>query len=223
MDINNPLYSKQGIHLVNALFTVDRGKFKVLLIKRKNQPYKDKWILVGGACYNNEAVENGMKREMQEKTGITGVDFQLFGVYSNPNRSPLMRMLAVAFISVIDCEKVKVLTQTQKTSDAEWFEIEKVKGLGYDHDEILADAVKYLKKNIFSSNILKNLFPHNFTLPLLHKASESILGKKIDRRNFRKKLLSTHIIEEDGILTQKGKKNAILYKFCENDVENLKF
>ena len=70
MDIKNPLYKNQGIHVVLALFTVENGKFKVFLIQRKNEPFKDKWILIGGACYNNEDVDSAMKRELLEKTGM---------------------------------------------------------------------------------------------------------------------------------------------------------
>ena len=80
MDLNNPLYKNQGIHAVLALFTVENGKFKVFLIKRKNQPFKDKWILLGGACYNNEDVETAMKREMIEKAGLKNINFKMFNV-----------------------------------------------------------------------------------------------------------------------------------------------
>ena len=214
MDINNPLYKNQGIHVVLALFTVENGKFKVFLIKRKNQPFKDKWILLGGACYNNEDVLSAMKREMFEKSGIKDINFKMFNVYSNPNRSPLCRMLAVAHIGVIDCNRVKYITQTSKTQDADWFQIDRVPALGYDHEEILGGAVEYLKQQIFDSSILRDLFPPTFTLPDLHSAYESILNKKIDRRNFRKRLLEQKIIEDTGLIQEnKGKKSCKLYRF----------
>lgn len=214
MDLNNPLYKNQGIHAVLALFTVENGKFKVFLTKRKNQPFKDKWILLGGACYNNEDIDSAMKREMMEKAGLKDINFRMFNVYSNPNRSPLCRMLAVAHVGVIDCQRVKYLTDTAKTQDADWFQIDRVPALGYDHDEILKGAIEYLKEKIFDSAILKDLFPKEFTLPQLHSAYESILEKQIDRRNFRKRLLEQKIIEDTGLLQEgKGKKSSKLYKF----------
>lgn len=214
MDKNNPLYANQGLHVINALFTVEDGKFKVLLIKRSNEPFKDKWILIGGACYNNETTDEAMKRELFEKTGLKNINFELFNVYSDPNRSPLMRMFAVAYIGVIDCKKVNVLKHTTKTKDADWFLIDRIPPLAYDHDVILKDAINYLKKRLFDSTILENLFPKHFTLPQLHKAYESILEKKIDRRNFRKKLLQDKIIEDTGLYEdESGKKPAKLYKF----------
>ena len=70
MDVKNKLYKNQGINVISTIFTVEKGNVKVLLIKRKNEPYKDMWALVGGALYNNEDVEEGMYREIKEKTGI---------------------------------------------------------------------------------------------------------------------------------------------------------
>lgn len=214
MQVKNPLYKNQGIHIVLALFTVENGKFKVFLIKRKNEPYKDKWILIGGACYNNEDTDTAMVRELYEKTGMKDVKFQRFDIFSDPNRSPVCRMIAVAHVGVIDCNRVKFLKNTTKTLDADWFQIDRVPNLGFDHLEILQKSIEYLKKQIFDSDILKELFPENFTLPDLHNAYECILNKKIDRRNFRKRLLQQKIIKDTGLMQDfPGKKPSKLYKF----------
>ena len=215
MDIKNPLYKNQGIHVVLALFTTENGKVKVFLIKRKNQPFKDKWTLVGGACYNNEDVDSAMKREMYEKAGLKNINYRMFNVYSKPDRSPVCRMIAIAYIGVIDSSRVKFLKETTKTQDADWFLIDRIPNLGYDHQEILEDAIEYLKKQIFDTTILKDLFPKYFTLPQLHKTYESILNKNIDRRNFRKRLLQQNIIIETGKLEEiAGKKPSKLYMFA---------
>lgn len=214
MDITNELYRNQGIHVILSLFTVEDGKFKVFLIKRKNMPFKDNWILIGGACYNNEDTDTAMKRELFEKTGIKDINYRLYNVFSKPDRSPLCRMIAIVYIGVIDKNRVQFLKDTAKTQDADWFEIDKVGKLGYDHNEILNNAIDYLRKNIFDTNILKDLFPKCFTLPELHKAYESILEKQIDRRNFRKRLLQKGIIKDSGKMeTVKGKKPSKLYEF----------
>lgn len=215
MEINNPLYKNQGMHVITALFTVEEGKFKVLLVKRNNQPYKDMWMLVGGACYNNETIEEAMAREMYEKTGLKNINTTFFKVYSNPNRSPLMRMFAVVFVGVIDCKKVNLLRKTTKTKDADWFLLDRIPPLGYDHNKILLDAIEFLKEKIFDSQITISLFSKTFTLPEIYKAYQSILNKDIDRRNFRKTLLQNHIIEPTGQTENAiGKKPAKLYRFC---------
>lgn len=214
MQKDNPLYKNQGIHAVLALFTVENGRFKVFLIKRKNEPFKNKWILIGGACYNNEDVDSGMKRELFEKTGMKDIKFKMFNVFSKPDRSPVCRMIAIGYVGVIDCNRVKFLKETSTTQDADWFLIDRVPPLGFDHQEILDDAIEYLRGQIFDSSILKDLFPKHFTLPELHKAYESILNKKIDRRNFRKRLLQQKIILDTGLFEEKtGKKPSKLYQF----------
>lgn len=216
MELNNPLYRNQGMHVITAIFTIEKGITKVLLIKRKKEPYKDMWSLVGGALYNNEELEVGAKREIKEKTGIENVDIYLCNVFSKINRAPTMRMLAVAYIGIIDSEKVAVLKETFKTSDSDWVPIDRTPVLAYDHNEILKSALDTLKVKIISSDILKSLFPKGFTIPEIQKVYEAVLERKFDRRNFRKKILSLGLIEDTGKHVKfEGRKPAILYKFID--------
>ena len=219
MDINNPLYKNQGIHVVCALFTVKDGEVKVLLVQRSNKPYTDKWMLPSGAAYNNEDCETAIKREMLEKTGISGIYVEQFHTFSNPDRSPLMRMIAVGYIGIVNSENIKIKKRTEKTQNSEWFNLRDVPtDLAYDHREILLEAIETIKHKIMRSTIAESLLPKYFTLPELQKVYEVILDKKFDRRNFRKKFLSLNLIENTG-LTQdiKGHRPANLYKFVTKD------
>lgn len=214
MEVNNPLYKKQGIHVISAIFTVEKGITKVLLIKRKNNPYKDMWALVGGALYNNEEIEQGMKREIYEKSGISDINLYFSGIFSKVNRSPVMRMIAISYIGVIDSERVNILKDTMKTSNADWVPINNIPKLAYDHNEILIKALETLQEKIDNTDILKALFPYGFTIPEIHKTYEAILNKIIDRRNFRKKLLSNKLIIETNATTKfEGNKPANIYRF----------
>lgn len=214
MDVRNKLYKEQGIHVITALFTVEQGITKVLLIKRKNKPFEGDWVLTGGALYNNEDLEAGALRELEEKTGITGVPIQQFKAFGKVHRSPVMRMVAVGFVGIIDSKRVNVLRETKNTSNADWFPIDKIPPLGYDHEEILHDALLFLRKQIVKSNILKSLFPDGVTMPELQKTYEAILGKTFDRRNFRKKILSLDLIEDTNKSDKfEGNKPAKVYEF----------
>lgn len=214
MEVKNKLYRQQGIHVITALFTVEQGVTKVLLIKRKNKPFEGDWVLTGGALYNNEDLEDGALRELEEKTGITGVEIKQFKAFGKVNRSPVMRMVAIGFIGIIDSKRVNVLRETKNTSNADWFPIDKIPPLGYDHEEILHDALIELRKQIVKSNILKSLFPDGVTMPELQKTYEAILGKKFDRRNFRKKILSLNLIEDTNKSDKfEGNKPAKVYEF----------
>lgn len=218
MEVNNPKYEHQGIHVIASIFTIDKGKLKILLVKRKNNPYQGLWALTGGALYNDEDLEEGLKREIYEKTGLENIEVKLANVFGKKNRSPVMRMVAVTYIGIIDASKVEIAKSTLKTSNAEWFSIDEVPHLAYDHNEIIADAIKKLKEEILKTDLLKVFFPNGFTLPELQKVYESILEKKLDRRNFRKKILNMDMIiptEEEKIF--EGKKKAKIYIFKEKE------
>ena len=218
MEVKNPKYAHQGIHVIASIFTIDKGKLKILLVKRKNNPYQGHWALTGGALYNDEDLEDGLNREIYEKTGLEHIEVKLANVFGKKNRSPVMRMVAVTYIGIIDASKVEIAKSTLKTSNAEWFSIDEVPQLAYDHNEIITDAIKKLKEEILKTNLLKVFFPSGFTLPELQKVYESILEKKLDRRNFRKKILNMDMIiptDEEKIFA--GKKKAKIYKFKEKE------
>lgn len=214
MDVKNKLYKGQGIHVIVSLFTVEQGITKVLLIKRKNEPFAGDWVLTGGALYNNEDLEAGAIRELKEKTGIENVSIKQFKSFGKVDRSPVMRMVAVAFIGIIDSKRVNVLRETRNTSNADWFPIDKIPPLGFDHEEILHDALIELQNEIVKSNILRSLFPEGVTLPELQMTYEAILNKKFDRRNFRKRILSLDLLEDTNRLGKfGGNKPAKIYEF----------
>lgn len=214
MELKNPLYKNQGIHVISSIFTVEKGVVKVLLVKRKNEPYCGKWALPGGALYNNEELVEGATRELYEKTGLKDVELIRCNVFGAVNRSPLKRMIAISYLGVIDSLKVTILKETMKTTDCDWVKLLDVPELAYDHNVILMDAVEQLKEKIITSSILKTLFPTGFTIPEIQKCYESILGETYDRRNFRRKLLNLDLIEATNKTVQfEGKKPANLYEF----------
>lgn len=217
MELKNPKYKNQGIHLLSSIFTIDKGVLKVLLIKRRNNPYKDYWALVGGALYNDERMFDALNREILLKTGLKNVDLKLCSVFDEIETTPDFRMIAISYVGLVDHLKVKILKETPKTIDAKWFSIDELPSLAYNHNEVLNESIKYLKKEIFKTNILKSFYPNGFTIPELQKVTESILNKKLDRRNFRKKILSFEFIydtNKERIID--GKKPAKIYDFQKN-------
>ena len=220
MNIKNPLYKNQGVHVLCTIFTIDKGNVKVLLIKRKNDPYKGYWGLVGGALYNNETLDLAMNREIKEKTGINNINIYKANIFDALDRSPIFRMLCISYIGIIDSKKVNIKKITEKTEDACWFDIKDVPKLAYDGDEVLSKNLETLKNMIVKTNVLKNFYSGTFTIPELQKTYEIILEKKLDRRNFRKKILN--LLDSVNKETKfDGNKPANLYKFkdsikCEN-------
>lgn len=218
MNINNPLYKNQGVHVLATIFTVEKGNVKVLLVKRDNEPFKDMWALVGGACYNNETLDQAIKREIKEKINLENINLYKTGIFDDIHRSPVYRMFCVSYIGIIDSKKVKINKITEKIKDAEWFLLDQVPNLAYDGNKILENNLEELKNKIVSTDILKNFYSGTFTMPELLKTYEIILNKKIDRRNFRKKLLN--LVEEvNKEVKFLGNKPAKAYRF-KKQIEN---
>ena len=171
--------------------------------------------------YNNELIIDAAKRELKEKTGIKDIDLSMHKILDDIDRSPLKRMIAISFIGVMDIEKAELLNQTNKTSDIGWFDITMIPELAYDHNETLNYAIEELKDKIVTTDILKSLFPKEFTLPELHNVYTTILGIEVDRRNFRKKMINLNLISDTNkTVVYKGKKPAKLYRF--NEIEKNK-
>lgn len=215
MEVKNPLYQNQGIHVITSIFTIEKGITKVLLIRKTEEPFKDMWSLVGGALYNNEDLIEGAKREIYEKTGIDDIEVYLSDVFGDRERSSGMRMIAIAYFGVINSKRARELNdKVEHTKNLEWFPIENIPEMAYDHREQLLKSLECLKEKISYTSIMKALFPNGFTIPELQKAYETILEKTFDRRNFRKKLLSSGLIEETNLTTKfEGNKPANVYKF----------
>lgn len=214
MELNNKLYKNIGIHVITTLFTVDKGVVKVLLVKRTNEPFNGYWALPGGAMYNNETLEDGARRELKEKTGLENIKLELGNIFDDVNRSNLQRMIGVSFLGVINTKGIELQKETMKTSNADFFAIDKVPKLAYDHNLVIDKSLVILKEKILKSSILKDLLPEEFTLPELQNVYETLLNKELDRRNFRKKLLNDGIIwavNKDAVFN--GKKPAKLYCF----------
>ena len=128
-------------------------------------------------------------------------------------------MVAISYLGVIDINRVSLIKKTLKTNDASWFDIKEVDNLelAYDHLEIINSSFEELKHQILRSNILMSLFPNGFTMPEIQKVYEAILRTTLDRRNFRRKLLSLNLVEDTGeFVNFEGKKPAKLYKFKES-------
>lgn len=225
MDLNNKKYKNIGIHALTTIFTIDKGVFKVLLIKRKNNPFKDLWSLVGGAMYNDERVEDAAKREIKEKTNLEGIELKRIQIFDEIDRSPLQRMICFSYVGTIDIEKANILKETSKTSDARWFTIEEIpQELAYDHRKILEYTTQKIKKLVMTSNVLKQLYPNGFTLPEIQKVYETVLGYPLDRRNFRKKILSSGLISAtDKTQNFAGRKPAKIYIFKEEQEDKIIF
>lgn len=214
MSKTNPLYKNQRIQTLGCIFAVDDGVIKVLLIKKEEEPYKGKWMLLGGSVYNTEDTDTALKREIKEKIDLDYTYIEQFYTFSSPERSQDLRMVAVSYIGLTDVNKVK---QLDSENEYEFFRIDKLPKLAYDHQEILLKGIEALKYRMMKSTIASYFMPDEFTLPELQKVYECILGEELDRRNFRRKMLSLNIIEPIEDDARQGN-SPVKYKFSTEDL-----
>lgn len=213
-------YINQIEVLVNA-FTIDKNKLKVLLIRRFEEPFKGYWMLPSNLLMTTETIEECAKDTVDEYLGISDIYLKQCNVFSKIDRLPNDRIVANSLIGLID--KESLLLKKKKTEyEGVWFPIDEIPKMVFDHADILKDAVNYLKQQLRNLEILKVLFPSDFTLPELQSVYEQILEKKLDRRNFRKKMLNFDLLEDTGDKNNnKNGRPAKLYRFKEEIEEKI--
>lgn len=207
---------KQNIKIaVDAIvFGYADNKLNVLLIKQKFGELKNQWALVGGFVKDHETLNDAVNRELQEETGIK-VNYleQLFTFGDNVNRDPRFRVVSVAYFALVNSTKL-VLQANSDAEDAKWFSINELPDLAFDHKEILKTAQNRLQSKLTYQPIGFDLLPKEFLFSELENLYCTILEKEIDRRNFRKKILSFGIVEETEKFGNKIKgRPAKLYRF----------
>lgn len=207
---------KQNIKIaVDAIvFGYANNELNVLLIKQKYGALKNQWALVGGFVKDNEPLIDAVNRELHEETGIK-VNYleQLYTFGDDIKRDPRFRVISVAYFALVNPSKL-ILKADSDAEDAKWFSVEKLPILAFDHNEILKTAKKRLRSKLTYKPIGFDLLPKEFLFSELENLYCTILEKEIDRRNFRKKILSFGIVEETGKFGKKSKgRPAKLYKF----------
>lgn len=129
-----------------VVFTFFRGKAKVLLIKRKNEPFKDKWALPGGFIEIDEELEDAVARELKEETGLEKVTLEQMNTFGRCGRDPRGRQITVAFMGVANKGQTEIKAGDD-AADVRWFDIERLpRDMAFDHDEVVGFAIKRLKK-----------------------------------------------------------------------------
>ena len=181
-----------------VIFTIKDNSLKALLVKRNVEPFKDKWALPGGFVRMEESLEDSAKRELFEETGVKDVYLEQLYSFGNPKRDPRGRVITISYFSLINSEKVKLKASTD-VSEAKWFPVSKIPSIAFDHKEILNYAIKRLKWKFEYTTIAFSLLSNKFSLGELQKIYEIVFEKQIDKRNFRKKILSLNILKKESI------------------------
>jgi 8-oxo-dGTP diphosphatase len=204
-----------------VVFGIDDEDLKVLLIQRDIEPFEGHWALPGGFVHMKESLPEAALRELREETGLQRVFLEQLYSFGDVDRDPRGRVVSVAYYALVRLLDHKVQAATD-ARDASWFPVWDTPSLAFDHERILETALQRLKGKVRYQPIGFELLPKKFTLSQLQGLYETILERELDRRNFRKKILSMDILEElDEVQQDVAHRAARLYRFNERKYKKL--
>lgn len=167
----------------------------VLLIKRKFDPFKGNWAIPGGFVNEGESLEDAVSRELKEETGVEVNYLEQLYTFGAPNRDPRKRIISVAYYALVKPEAFQIKADDD-AEEVEWFNINNLPDLAFDHSSILKMAIQRLRNKISYEPVGFELLGEKFPFSALHRLYETLYNKEIDRRNFKKKFLSLDILNE---------------------------
>lgn len=215
-------YFKSAFSVDNVIFGFDERALLVLLIKRGEEPFKDYWALPGDLVYPEEDLRDAPMRILNQLTGIEDMYLEQTKTFGKLNRHPSGRVITVAYLSLVNVNQVQ-LVPSSFANTVKWFPVKDVEPLAFDHDEILKYCLNSLKQSVQQKPIGFELLSDSFTLSDLQNLYEAILDTKLDKRNFRKKMLSMDIlIDTNELQTGVAHRPARLFTFDQSKYEYLK-
>lgn len=214
-------YPRPALTVDAVVFGLDDEDLKVLLIRRDLEPFKGKWALPGGFVRVGESLEDSVRRELQEETGVAQVFLEQLYTFGAVDRDPRERVVTVAYYALVKLSDHRIKAATD-ACDAAWFAVAEAKCLAFDHDRILAAALERLKGKVRYQPIGFELLPPQFTLTQLQRLYETILEQPLDKRNFRKKILSMNfLVALDEVQKDVAHRAARLYRFDRKKYQQL--
>lgn len=193
-----------------VILTIKDDALQVLLVKRNNEPFKDKWAIPGGYVRMSENLDEAAMRVLKERTNVDNIYLEQLYTFGDPLRHPVSRVITCAYFALIRSEDFDVVT----TSDLKWHKVFDLPPLAFDHKEIIEYSLKRTRERLEMCPVAYQLLNEKFTLTEMQKAYEMIMEKKLDKRNFRKKVITTDGLRElNEFSKSSSKRPARLYTF----------
>lgn len=214
-------YPRPAVTTDCAIFGFDGFELKILLIERGLEPFKGKWALPGGFIDMDEDADSCALRILKKEVCLDNIYLEQLYTFSDIERDPRFRVISIAYYALVKLSDYNVQAGID-TNTVRWFTLSEIPELAFDHNKILRKAHERLKGKITYQPIGFELLPERFTLPELHQLYETILQTKLDRRNFRKKMLSYHLLIDHGTVRRGTPNRApILYSFDKERYQEL--
>ena len=214
-------YPRPAVTADCVIFGFDESELNILLIERGIEPFKNCWALPGGFINMDEDAETCARRKLKQETCLENIFMEQLFTFTAVCRDPRYRVISIAYYALVKLADYEAKAGMD-TARVKWFPLTKRPLLAFDHQKILNVAIERLKGKIRYCPIGFELLPERFTLPDLHRLYETVLQTKLDRRNFRKKILTTGLLidrqEQKGNVPHKAPK---IYSFDKRKYEEL--
>jgi 8-oxo-dGTP diphosphatase len=214
-------YFKPSVTVDTVIFALRADNLQVLLVKRKHSPFEGMWAIPGGFVQIDETLEAAARRELQEETGLSDIYLEQLYTFGDPGRDPRDRVITVTYFAIVPASGMAPRAGDDAAEVGCW-SIYDLPPLAFDHDQILRYALTRLRYKLEYTAVGFNLLPEEFTLTQLQAAYEIVLGVKLDKRNFRRKILSAGIIEPAGGYHLGEGRPACLYRYRDDAVAEVK-
>ena len=195
-----------------AIYTVSRRALQCLLIQVKEGPFAGMWAFPGGLVGAEESLDQAADRELFERTGIKQGYIEQLYTFGKPERDPALRVVSASYLALVPNSRI-ILKASPKYADIRWFPADRLPHLAYDHDQIGRLALQRLRSKLQYTNIVYSLLPKEFTFGELQEVYETILHRRLDRRNFRKKILALGLLKQLPEKRRGTHRPAFLYAF----------
>jgi 8-oxo-dGTP diphosphatase len=204
-----------------VIFTIRDGRLHVLLVRRRIAPFAGRHAIPGGFVHDDESLEDAARRELDEETGVRDVYLEQLYSFGDSARDPRGRVVAIAYFALIASDRA-TLRAGSDAAEAQWMPVDAVPSLAFDHAKILEYALERLRNKLEYTTVGFQLLPAKFTLVELQGVYEAILGRRIDKRNFRRKIALLSIVTPLKELRGTGRKPARLHRFSARKFEKLR-
>ena len=204
-----------------VMFTIQSRELRVLLVKRGIPPFLGQFAIPGGFVLKDESLDQAALRELKEETGVGEVYLEQLYSFGDPGRDPRGRVITVAYYALVSANRSPLVAGTD-AADARWCAIRQVPVLAFDHCKILDYALERLRNKLEYTTVGFQLLPPRFSLTELQEVYEAILEKKLDKRNFRRKLALLKVLRPTREYRRGGRRPARLYEFVAANFEKLK-
>lgn len=215
------LYKHAVIATDIVILAMHQQTLSVLLIKMKKAPFQDCWAAPGGLTRPDESVDDSALRNLAGTTGLKDIFLEQLYTFGGVDRDPFGRVVSVAYYALIPNSDIP-LKMSSSHAGIGWFDVRSMPKLAYDHKKMVDYAVQRLCAKLSYTNVVHNLLPMHFTLTELQTTYEVILGTRLDKRNFRRKIKVANIVIKTDLMTKsRASRPAALYRFKDRSYQTV--